>query len=259
MNNEKEFAEKIANLVYGAQNIDMSNYEGIRGLVHIYMMDRELRADELKYLACRTMGDYAITYQVKLGRMVDHLNPTAFVTKQHLKDWGITEDDLYRDAMAVDGERVPGLYDVMELMKDPFSTEINAENYLNGKTIADCTSPIPFFVLTYKDRVLGASIMANSDVLEKIGDVFGDNYLLAPSSIHELLVVRDDKGAAENLTKACREGNNKDVLPSDVLSDKVLRYDFKHKTLKNAIGDRVRAREEEMESEKREKPKRKGR
>ena len=127
------------------------------------------------------------------------------------------------------------------------------------RKIADCTSPIPFFVLTYKDRVLGASIMANSDVLEKIGDVFGDNYLLAPSSIHELLVVRDDKGAAENLTKACREGNNKDVLPSDVLSDKVLRYDFKHKTLKNAIGDRVRAREEEMESEKREKPKRKGR
>ena len=212
-------------------------------------------------------GTKAIQAELDLGWCArGGYNPVYWIRKVsgrmdqvHLKDWGITEDDLYRDAMAVDGERVPGLYDVMELMKDPFSTEINAENYLNGKTIADCTSPIPFFVLTYKDRVLGASIMANSDVLEKIGDVFGDNYLLAPSSIHELLVVRDDKGAAENLTKACREGNNKDVLPSDVLSDKVLRYDFKHKTLKNAIGDRVRAREEEMESEKREKPKRKGR
>ena len=218
-----------------------------------------LRAEELKYLACRSIGDYAITYQVKLGRIVDPINPTAFVTKQHLKDWGIKEEDLYRDAMAADAKREFGLYDVMEFLKDPFSLEISTENFLNGKTIADCTSPVPFFILTYKDRSLGASLMAHSDVLEKIGDVFGENYLLVPSSIHELLIGRDDEGAAEFHTKACRDGNSQYVLPSEVLSDKVLRYDIKYKTLTNAIdghgninmGNKVRTLAEENKTRKR--------
>lgn len=91
------------------------------------------------------------------------------------------------------------------------------------------------YTLTTKIRVNGAALILLPDVLERIGEKAGMDYFLIPSSIHELLVAKDDGlVTAKALKEIVYDGNrtNAIVKKEDVLSDNVYRYFCAEKSLK---------------------------
>ena len=74
--------------------------------------------------------------------------------------------------------------------------------------------------------------MARDGVLDKIGDLMDSNFYVLPSSIHEVLIVPDNGNMqTKELENMVREVNASQVLPEDLLSDKVQYYDRTAKTL----------------------------
>lgn len=91
------------------------------------------------------------------------------------------------------------------------------------------------YVLSTGIRVNGAALMLVPDILEQIGEKAGMDYYVLPSSIHELMIARDDGlVTAKMLKELVHEGNRTDsaIKPEDVLSDNVYFYSHKEKLLK---------------------------
>ena len=219
----------------------IKDYDSVKDAIHGRLVDPDLNKRSLEKLVSRPCGDFALTYQIDIGAMSDNDRSEYIVrvTKNNLKQWGVTEDDLYRDALAADKKREPALYTMTDIMIDLQSEMLGmgytAENYLIGdKTLPDDLEP-PMFIMTYKDRAFGASILAQPDVLEKVGELLGENYFVIPSSIQECIIMRESDANAQVLSQMCREINANEVKRDELLSDKVQHYDIMSKKLENAL------------------------
>ena len=93
------------------------------------------------------------------------------------------------------------------------------------------------YTLTNDIEINGASLMLIPGVLEDIGEKSGMDYYILPSSIHELLIARDDGlVSAKMLKEIVYEGNRTDAVikQEDVLSDNIYFYSRAKKSLKIA-------------------------
>ena len=89
--------------------------------------------------------------------------------------------------------------------------------------------------LTTSIRINGAALILFPDILEQIGEKAGMDYYLIPSSIHELLVAKDDGlVTAKMLKEIVHDGSRTDAIvrQEDVLSDNVYFYSCAEKSLK---------------------------
>lgn len=87
------------------------------------------------------------------------------------------------------------------------------------------------YVLTNEQNVYGASAIFYPHIMEKIGDIFGSDYYVLPSSNQELMVLPDrgDRDT-EELLEIVRSSNGL-LYPGDVLSDDVFKYCYETKQL----------------------------
>ena len=87
------------------------------------------------------------------------------------------------------------------------------------------TEKVPLQILTNREGILGAAILANLELLkEVIGDKMGACYLL-PSSVHELIVCPAESWMdAEGLREVVKEVNQNVVGETDYLSDSIYVY-----------------------------------
>lgn len=91
------------------------------------------------------------------------------------------------------------------------------------------------YVLTTGIRINGAALILLPDILERVGEKAGMDYFLIPSSIHELLVAKDDGlVTAKALKEIVYDGNRTDAIikKEDVLSDNIYCYSCAEKSLK---------------------------
>ena len=94
----------------------------------------------------------------------------------------------------------------------------------------------PLYVLTNKEKTQGAAMIARPDIMKEIGDKFGCDYYVLPSSTHEVLVMPVSAGVElEMLSAMVHEVNATEVSPQDKLSDKVQYYDREREQLRNAF------------------------
>lgn len=84
----------------------------------------------------------------------------------------------------------------------------------------------PFYVLTTSSGINGAACMLYSGVLEKFAEQRGNDIIILPSSVHEVLLLEDtgeiDYMALTELVKCI---NATEVPTQDILSEKVYRYE----------------------------------
>ncbi len=85
----------------------------------------------------------------------------------------------------------------------------------------------PMFVATNTRKLNGAGVMFYNGLLRSFAQKIGKSFYILPSSVHELIFVPDNGGLdAGYLGMMVREINGTEVLPNEVLSDHVYRYDI---------------------------------
>ena len=88
------------------------------------------------------------------------------------------------------------------------------------------------YVLTNPRRSYGAAVIMDSEVLKMVGEKLQSDYFVLPSSVHEVICVKNNSAISlEELQQMVREVNRTEVDPSERLSDQVCYYSCNQKQL----------------------------
>ena len=157
--------------------------------------------------------DLSIVFMVDVSQGIQE-HATILIYNQHLNLWGITVEALYQLAMENTPRqlqpRLDDLHDVFELITGeslPFLEEFG------GK------------ILTNHLHIHGATCIAYPELLKELYEIFEDNVIIIPSSVHEVLVFPEknipDGYELEYLNDMVKCVNRADLTNDIILSDHV--------------------------------------
>lgn len=155
---------------------------------------------------------------------------TILIHNRHMTIWGQNEEVLYETALAnmrSDGNPlfgnmqnilrsfVPEVFDIWE--KDGLSLNIEA------------------YILTNCRKHYGAAEILDKNTLKDISDKIKNDYILLPSSVHEVIVLAADHNMGYGeLAEMVKEVNAEEVSAEEYLSDHVYVYTRSEESLRIA-------------------------
>ncbi len=87
------------------------------------------------------------------------------------------------------------------------------------------------YVLTNHRKINGAAVILYPDMLEELAKRFSGGFYIIPSSVHEVLLLKEEEIGEERLNEMVREVNETQVEPEEVLTDHVFYYSSEKKQL----------------------------
>lgn len=225
-----ECIEGIANIIEGNTNpdfgfnpMDIVHWDIAKARIVPTLMNipnnEEYLADKVRK---DISDDMTIVYNIVISEDENGL-ATAKVSNDFLSMWNITADELFDTAitnLTASDYSFGTIFDVM------FSDTRKVNN------IDDTSDGEPMYILSNKRGQFGASVILRNDIMEKLSEKFGAYYIL-PSSVHEVIIVPTDEVDSNKLTDMVNEVNgNSDIMSvSDILSNRVYRYDRETKKI----------------------------
>lgn len=154
----------------------------------------------------------------------EFLGPGVIVVKKdHLKNWEISEDELWENIY----ENAP--------TAQPFTIEHILETLGDkGKELAPFLSQLDMYVISNEAKTNGAGVFLYPGVSEKISEKLGGDFIVLPASIHEAIVMPyfEEEGKRDFLYSMVKEVNSMVVGGGDMLSDSVYLYEAENNTVR---------------------------
>ena len=181
----------------------------IKENIFFELVNEELNRDRIEKMPHRKVLDLAMIYRVLVDSNEAGGVHSYEITDTHLREWEMTEEELYSIAM----ENTPRVFPEKALGIGDFFME------------AGCGLPaydgIPMIILTNKEKIYGAGALLYSDTIKSIAKT-KDIYVI-PSSIHEMLLIPDNV-SVDFLKSIVREVNDTQVRDAEKLSYSVYKY-----------------------------------
>ena len=214
----------------------IQDYSVMKTKLSMEVVSAERNAQLLETVPHKNMEDMAIVYRFVLDT-VEAGRGSILVTNKMLDNYGITAEQLHNDAMEIAPEVRPAVIKGMsEVLADMMGAE--QAQVLGLGPVAD----EPIFVATVEDQTQGAGILAYQNFMDEAAEKLGGSFYILPSSIHEILLVKDngqfDRASLEQMVK---EVNATQVAPEDKLTDSVYHYDSQSKVFE--LAEKFEARE----------------
>ncbi|MBQ4562871.1 MAG: hypothetical protein IJA58_00155 [Lachnospiraceae bacterium] len=214
--------------------LTVDRYEDLKDKIRIRMCNPKQNEEWLKDKVHKPAGEFVCTYYAELFDEGSSMAAKA-VTHENLEEWGISEETLIRDAEENLRQMPILMRDVEDIMLDVFFEENGQNLYhlprekwksLNGLVYA----------ISNESRVYGASVLARDDVLKRLGEMFGANYYVLPSTVHDILAIPLSHGnlSIERFFHFVKTASEELIKPEERLSDAVLLYDRKQERLFDA-------------------------
>jgi len=160
--------------------------------------------------------DLAIVFLCNINDYMDTY-ATILIYNQHLKLWDVDTNALY-EAAKLNSKRIlpprlDNLHDVFEHITD------ESLDFLEELNISILTNPL---------KLYGATCMVYPNLLGEIADIYEDDVIIIPSSVHEVLVFPSHNlpdGYTLDYLNTMIENVNETELPDiEILSDHVYYY-----------------------------------
>ena len=232
----KEVMDAVRNAL---QNIpqfnpaDLSDYQQVKEHLVMQLIPKEANKKMLKGIPHKTFEDLAVVYRVELNDPGHEYS--ALVTNDMLKDFGVTAEDLHRDAVISQMKHCPPTLDNL--------SEIMTK--MTGGVIDVPESPL--WVASVEGGMHGAVAAVLPELLEQAAEKLGGDFFILPSSVHECLFIPDDGNAdRKDLERMVRSVNRAEVSERDFLSNSVYHYDSIEKVFEKAENFESRVAEEGM-------------
>lgn len=136
------------------------------------------------------------------------------ITNQLMEHFNLSEQEIYTNAKRNTPELLPPTFQSFQ------------EILTTLMPLVDEQFEIPMWVLTNRPRVNGASALCYDETLARIGEALDSNYYILPSSLHELVIVRDNEQPCDELKEMVQLINATEVSDEDFLSDTVFYYNY---------------------------------
>lgn len=211
---------------------EVMDYASLKQNLIFSMCDPELNRKKMQEYVHTPCGKYAAMY--RLVTMTQEVSAASMpITKEHLKVWKITEEQLYKDTIQAEKRRGFELMSSRELVKEIkncYTDELfEAANLLrSSENVPEDDS----YVLSNRIKYLGAGAIMNNELLESIGRLLGRDYFILPFSVHELLIFPDvGNQSQEKLERRIWEINETENDPEEIFSYHAVFYDHDQKLL----------------------------
>lgn len=190
------------------------DYEGfVKSHLTIAVVNAERNKNLLKDVPHTMVEDLAIIYKVVVGEKNDDVS-TITVRKEHMRFWKIDDSTLHTDAVENSQKMFPAVVKSMG--------EYISGVWINLEPKTD--QPDPFYIITNKKMLNGASAIFYSDVLENLSKELNTDLYLLPSSIHEMIIIPASCGNPEALSEMVKDVNSTMVSVEEQLSDHAYTY-----------------------------------
>ncbi|MBE5880811.1 MAG: hypothetical protein E7289_00660 [Lachnospiraceae bacterium] len=159
-------------------------------------------------------------------------NATILIHNSHLKMWGVSREEIYREACNNTPNLLPAAITGMrEIIEQMMGEKIQQE-----ETIPD---EIPMYVMTNPMKMNGAATMAYPNVVRNFANALGKNVYIIPSSVHEVILVPESGTEGGRLNDMVREVNRTQVDPKEVLADHVYYYNREENRMQSYVCESV--------------------
>ena len=220
-----EVAEKADRALHDRPDFNLEalqDYDQMKEKLSMEVVSAERNADLLEKVPHKNMEDMAVVYRFVLDSDSDGRG-SILVTNQLMDNYGITAEQLHADALQYAPVMRPA---VIQTMAETLLEMMGPE----AKDMIPVLPDDPLFVATVPDKIQGAGVLAYQDFMEQAAERVGGDFFILPSSIHEILLVRDDGTFDINhLEDMVKQVNETEVAPEDLLTDSVYHYDSKEK------------------------------
>ena len=218
-------------------DVDMSrlkDYESLCSNVMMEAVSREKNAEYLQNIPQFDMADLSIIYRLNVGRDRNHDIGVVTVDNQLLSSMGVSQDqfqkDVFEQVLAGEPPILKSLAEVMDM------------NFMGD----DSEPEGGLFLATNRDALYGASVIAIPGFLDQAADKLGGSFYILPSSVHEVLLLRNDEEVdVREMESMVQEINAAIVSPEEQLSDRVYHYDSQEKVFELASDYEQRIAEKE--------------
>lgn len=216
-------------------------FTNIKDTIVYRLINYEKNNKLLLQIPHRRFLDLAVTFHCLIRSSEDGIG-TIRITNRHLSLWNVTINDLILHAK----ENTPRLFPpvvqsmkkvIEELMEEESNKRIElayeskeqeeylTEIYHQENVSGEYDLEDNMLVISNQRNINGASCMIYPDLLKEIADMSGTDLYILPSSIHELIIVKNDhQYRKEILKEMVKEINLTQVPIEDVLSDSIYYY-----------------------------------
>ena len=167
--------------------------------------------DYLKDKPHRKFLDLAIIYRLILEKSE---KTSAVITNKILQQFGLNEEDLYKMSME---NLSTHSFEVISLV------EILAADGIPRDLLPDTSMRVGIC----RDYAFGAVMMLFPGLLSNIAEEFGNDVIILPSSIYEILLVDPKTILDKDAKGVVKQVNVEAVKPAEKLSDSAYKYDRK--------------------------------
>ena len=212
---QKENEEKIMAELESIEN--MNRWEKVQNKVYPMLVSAKENEDLKEKYFYQEYLDFLVFYII---RVTEVGIGSIKITKQMVKSWKVRENEIHHQAvenLKTDGYQVRSLKSVVK------------ENLLGITEDAEeeIEEAEPMYVLTNQIKYFGAAgIFLCAEMFQKI--VGKQNFYILPSSVHELILIKDTDGYdMETLSTMVRNVNEEQVTEDERLSNHAYYYDWR--------------------------------
>lgn len=222
---------------YSLDLSDFLDYEKAQKKIAFKLVNYNQNRDMLKNMPHRRFLDLAIVYYYVVDNAPFNGRGSIKIDNTHLKEWGITEEQLYQNAMETTPVLLPAsIVPISECMKDMVYRSIRCAQNKSEQLVRllmqlllleelereDCTS---MYVIKNRLCLNGAGCILYDNILKNFAETMGDDLYILPSSIHEtILIPVSDNQLPEYLREMVREINHTNIEVEERLADNVYVY-----------------------------------
>ncbi|MCF0135533.1 MAG: hypothetical protein HUJ69_03825 [Lachnospiraceae bacterium] len=209
----------------------------IRDHLVMHVVGAEKEKEKLEGFPVIQVEDLLLVFRIALPIMESH---TMYLTlnADMLKELGWTTEQLYEEARCCAPINAPAILKPMQTMLMDMCAPSEREEWKNlfeTGSSANVDRGPELYVGTVEEGGRGAACIFYPEFMKEAARKLGGFYIL-PSSIHEVILVRDTADVKPlDLRRMVREINATVVSREDVLTDSVYHYSLKTKVFRRCL------------------------
>lgn len=199
---------------------DMNSYKTVRDRIILKLINTERNRELLKTVPSVPICDLSIVFCLYLS---DRLGKAAaLIRNEHLELWGVTIEELYRDAK----RNTPIILPVKFRAIEEIMAEATGVDVWGTPNIPE---DLRLYYLGNTEDLFGATAILYPGVLKQVAEKWKKDLYILPSSIQETMILPCNENLnKDELSEMVRTINQCEVSPEEQLSDHVYRYDYQN-------------------------------
>lgn len=203
----------------------ITDLEYLKGNIVLETLPVNLNKELLENVPHRIESDFALVYKYEVPDLQTDDGFTSIQITNNISDYfKLSEQDLYNIGTSNMRESIQPVLSNLS-MASLFSGTPENLLELQGKELDNLHNNLNFLVLSNKSGTLGASAMFYPDVMDKVKNILNKDFIILPSSIHEVIILPHDESVnVKELNEMVTDVNLASVSPHEILGARAYAY-----------------------------------